>query len=404
MPEFSYIARDKSGVIQKSIIQAINERAVADSLRAEGLTPTVIKPVQKSFDLDYLINQVRPIKLLDKIIFIKNLGVMIRSGLPVSKGLKILTTQTVNPRFAKIVGEIARMVESGTSLADSMSRYPNVFSPIFINMVRVGEASGELDKNLSYLSEQMQRDYDLVSKARGAMTYPIVIIIALSLVGFLMFTFVLPKLTETFKDFNTQLPIMTRVVMGLVDVFARFGILIFFGALSLVGAFLYWRRTEGGKKILHKVVFYIPIISKIVVQINLARFLRVFASLIRSGMPIVEALDISSHVVGNIYYQKIIAEAGSKVKIGSPLTATFEKEPKLFSNLVVQMMEVGEESGTTDQVLTEVANFYEQEVDQTMKNLSSILEPVIMMVIGGVVGFLAVALISPIYNIGQSIQ
>jgi type IV pilus assembly protein PilC len=402
MPDFAYTARNKTGLIQKDIMQALSERAVADSLRAEGLTPTLIRPVRKSFDIQSVINQLRPIKLLDKIIFIKNLGVMIRAGLPVSRSLKILTVQTSNPRFAKIVGEISRLVESGTSLADSMARYPNVFSPIFINMVHVGEVSGSLDQNLNYLADQMQRDFDLMSKARGALTYPIVIVVALGLVGFLMFTFVLPKLTETFKEFNTQLPFMTRVVISLVDVFAHYGILIFFGVVFSFGGLLYWRKTDSGKKVLHKAVFYMPIISNLVVQINLARFVRVFASLIKSGMSIVEALEISSHVVGNVYYQKTIAEAAAKVKVGSPLTAAFIKEPKLFSNLVIQMMEVGEESGTTDQVLTEVANFYEQEVDQTMKNMSSILEPVIMMVIGVVVGFLAVALITPIYSITQS--
>jgi type IV pilus assembly protein PilC len=147
-----------------------------------------------------------------------------------------------------------------------------------------------------------------------------------------------------------------------------------------------------------------PVVSNIVIKINLARFVRVFSSLIKSGMPIVDALEVSSHVVGNIYYQKTIADAASKVKIGSPVTTAFKKEPRLFSNLVIQMMEVGEESGTTDTVLMEVANFYEAEVDQTMKNLSSVLEPVIMLVIGAVVGFLAVALISPIYSLSQSIS
>jgi type IV pilus assembly protein PilC len=228
--------------------------------------------------------------------------------------------------------------------------------------------------------------------------------VALGIVGFLMFTFVLPKLTETFKDVGAELPLMTRIVIAMVDVFAHYGIFIFVGIIFAVVGFLYWRRSESGKKVIHKVVFYIPIFSNIVIKINLARFVRVFASLIKSGMPIVESLEVSSNVVGNIYYQKVIAEAASKVRIGSPLTAAFKKEPKLFSNLVVQMMEVGEESGTTEAVLAEVANFYEAEVDQTMKNMSSILEPVIMMVIGAVVGFLAVALVTPIYNITQNIQ
>jgi len=404
MADFAYVARNKTGGIEKSVMAAMSAHAVAEALRSQGLVPTLIKPASKSFDYKAVLDLIRPIKLLDKITFIKNLGIMIKAGLPVSRALRILTVQTPNPRFAKVVADISRMVEGGTALADAMIKYPNIFSQIFISMVRVGEVSGNLEQNLAYLAEQMQRDYDLMSKAKGALTYPIIIMVALGIVGFLMFTFVLPKLTATFVDLKVELPLMTRVVMGLVDIFAHYGILILILAIGAIFGLLYWRKTDSGKKVVHKVVLYLPIFSQIVVKINLARFLRVLASLIKSGMPIVEALEVSSHVVGNIYYQKTIAESANKVRIGSSLTVAFKKQPKLFSNLVIQMMEVGEESGTTDAVLAEVANFYEAEVEQTMKNLSSILEPVIMMVIGAVVGFLAIALITPIYSITQSIN
>ncbi len=382
---------------------AINIRAVADALRSQGLVPTSIKEVRPGIQFKSFFEGFRSIKLIDKITFIKNLAVMLKAGLPVSRCLKILTAQADNPRFSKILMQISRQVESGSGVSDAMANYGNVFPPIFVSMVKVGESSGTLETTLTYLSEQMQRDYDLVSKAKGAMTYPIVIMIALGIVGFLMFTFVLPKLTATFVDLKVELPLMTRIVIAVVNIFARYYLFIALGAVGVVLLFLRWRKTESGRKVLHKLVFYTPLISGIVIKINLARFVRVFASLIKSGMPIVESLEVSSKVVGNIYYQQVIADAASKVKIGSPLTLAFKKNPMLFPNLVVEMMEVGEESGTTDTVLTEVANFYEQDVDQTMKNLSSILEPVIMMVIGAVVGFLAVALVTPIYNITQSI-
>jgi type IV pilus assembly protein PilC len=402
--DYSYTARDKAGKIEEDTLTAYSEKAVADALRSRGLVPMSIKPIKKSFDFSRFRQMVSPIKLLDKITFIKNLSVMIKAGLPVSKCLKILTVQTPNPKFAKIVGEIAHNVESGHSLGDALAKYPDVFEPIFVNMVRVGELSGNLDSNLNYLSEQLKRDYDLVSKAKSAMTYPIVVMVALSIVGFLMFTFVLPKLTATFKEFNAQLPVMTKIVIGIVDVFAQYGLYLLLGLVFLAVAFVYWRKTENGRNVLHKVVLYLPVFSQIVIKINLARFVRVFSSLLKSGMSIVEALEVSSHVVGNIYYQRTIADAASKVKIGSPVVSAFKKQPRLFTNMVIQMLEVGEESGTTDQVLEEVANFYEAEVDQTMKNLSSIIEPMIMMVIGAVVGLLAVALVSPIYSITQNIQ
>ncbi|MBI2607906.1 MAG: type II secretion system F family protein [Candidatus Doudnabacteria bacterium] len=403
MPEYSYIARNKAGMVEENIIEAFNERAVVDRLRSQGMLPTSIKLVKKSINFSAVNEWFARIKLLDKITFIKNLGVMIRAGLPVSRSLKILTAQTPNPKFAKIIAEVARGVESGTSLADSLARFPKVFSPIFVSMVHVGEVSGNLEKNLFYLADQLQRDYDLIAKAKGALTYPLVVLGALVIVGFLMFTFVLPKLTQTFVDLGVELPFMTRIVIGVVDVFAHYGLLILALLVGLIIAFVFWRKTESGKTVLHKLVFYVPVVSGLVIKINQARFVRVLASLVKSGMPIVEALSVSAHVVNNVYYQRTISDASSKVKIGSPLSSAFKKQPKLFSNLVIQMMEVGEESGTTEAVLTEVADFYETEIDQTMKNMSSILEPVLMVIIGSVVGFLAIALITPIYNITQTI-
>lgn len=402
--DFQYTARSRTGVVERDVMSAFNERAVAEALRAKGLIPTSIKSVSRSFDISSLLESITTVKLLDKITFIKNLGVMIKAGLPVSRALKILAIQTTNKKFAKIVSDVSRQVEGGVPLSDAMSKYPNVFSAIFVSMVRAGEASGNLETNLRYLADQMQRDYDLMSKAKGALTYPIIILIALGIVGFLMFTFVLPKLTATFVDLQVELPILTRIIIGIVDISAHYGVLVLIFFILAVIGFIYWRKTDSGKNILHKAVLYTPIFSKIVVQINQARFVRVFSSLIKSGMSIVEALEISSHVVANVYYQRSISEAASKVKIGNPLSSGFKKDPRLYSDLMVQMMEVGEESGTTDQVLAEVAEFYEQEVDQIMKNLSSILEPVIMIVIGIVVGIMAVGLLSPIYNITQSVN
>lgn len=404
MPDFSYSAKTKEGQIESDVIFALNEKAAIDVLRSRGLLPISLAPVKKSYDINQLLEVFSSIKLIDKITFFKNLSVMIKAGLPVSRALKILVNQTQSPKLRKIIAEIARSVESGTSFSDSLLKYPGVFPDITVSMVRAGEASGNLEQNLEYLADQMHRDYDLISKARGAMIYPIVVLVALMIVGFVMFTFILPKLTETFKDFNVTLPITTKIVIGVVDIFAHYGFFIMGFAVLAAGGFVYWRKTASGRTVIHKLVLYLPVFSDIVKKINMARFLRVFVSLIKSGMPMVEALEVSSKVVGNIYYQKVIMDAASKVKIGLPIVTAFKKEPRLFASLVVEMMEVGEESGTTDVVLEEVANFYEADVEQTMKNLSSIMEPVLMMIIGSVVGLLAVALITPIYTITQNIS
>ena len=403
MSEFAYVARAKNGTIEHDNITAYNEKAVVEALRAKGLMPTSIKPIQKTFDLTSILNSLTRIKLIDKITFIKNLGVMVRSGMPVSKSLKIMAEQTANLKFAKILADVARSVEEGITLADSLAKYPNVFSPLFVSMVRVGEVSGNLEQNLKYLSDQLQRDYDLVSKTKSAMTYPIIVMIALVLVGFAMFTFVLPKLTATFKEFNAELPVMTKIVISGVDIFSKYGIFVFIGLAAAGIGFNIWRKTPGGKAVVHKIILHTPVFGKIIKKVNVARFVGVFASLLRSGMPIVDSLDVSANVVGNLYYKKAISDASAKVRVGNTLASVFKKYPTLFDPLVVQIMEVGEESGTTDAILSEVATFYESEVNEVMKNLSSILEPVIMLVVGVVVGFLAVALISPIYSIAQSV-
>jgi type IV pilus assembly protein PilC len=218
-----------------------------------------------------------------------------------------------------------------------------------------------------------------------------------------MFTFVLPKLTATFKEFNAELPFITQVVISLVDVFANYGLFVLIGLIGLGVGFAYWRKTPPGQAVIHKLVLKLPVFKGIVKKVNTARFVGVFASLLRSGMPIVDSLDVSANVVGNIYYKRAILEASQRVKVGSTLGSVFRKHPELFDPLVIQILEVGEESGTTDTILAEIAIFYEAEVSETMKNMSSILEPVIMMVVGVVVGFLAVALISPIYSISQSV-
>ncbi|MGE5298128.1 MAG: type II secretion system F family protein [Acidobacteriaceae bacterium] len=403
MPDFTYVARTQEGTTEKNTVNAANLRAVAEILRAKGMIPTSIKPVASGFNFKKKVSNFGGVKLIDKITFLKNLGVMIKSGLPVSRALGILSEQASNKKFSGIIADITKQVESGTSLADALGKYPDVFSAIFVSMVRVGESSGNLEADLKYLSEQMQRDYDMMSKAKGALTYPIIVAFALVIVGFLMFTFVLPKLTETFKDFDVKLPLVTRVIIAIVDVFAKYGVLIIPLFLLSIAGFWWWRKTPSGKVVVHKAVLYFPVFSDIVIKINTARFVRVLSSLLKSGMPIVDALEASADVVGNIYFKEAIKKAASKVRVGSPLASGFKKHPKLFSSLVVQMMEVGEESGTTDTVLAQVAEFYESEVDLKMKNLSSIIEPMIMCIVGVAVGFLAVGLITPIYSITQSI-
>ena len=406
MPIFEYTAKTKDGQSVSETVEAASRESLGSALRARGLLPTSIREKSQglSFDFARLMKSVRRVSLLEKLTFINNLAVTMKAGLPVSRALQVLTKQMPNAYFREVIGQIAHNVESGKTLSESMAAHPKVFSPIVVNMVKVGEGSGELDSTLEYLGKQIARDYNLIRRTRGALIYPGVVLGVLVIIGYLMFTYVLPKLTVAFKEFDTELPALTRVIIKLVDIFSRYSLLVALLMFGLAAGFWFWRRTPSGRAVLHKLFLVLPVIGSIVKKINLARFTIIMSGLLRSGMPIVEALKVTGETMGNLYYRAAVLEASDKVKIGVDLVTALEKYPKLFTPMVTQMIAVGEESGTMEKVLGEVANFYETEVDDTVKNLSAIIEPVLVIVIGAIVGVLAVGLIMPIYNIGQNIQ
>lgn len=404
MPEFTYSARNREGVIINDSVISTSREAVGAMLRKEGLLPTEIVEKRRSFmNVNSVKGLFAHVSMLEKLTFIKNLSVTIKAGLPVSKSLSILVKQTLNPYFKTVLGTITRDVETGKTLSESMGAFPSVFSGMTVNMVRVGEQSGDLDKNLEYLAVQISRDYNLVRRTKGAMMYPAVVMFALLVIGYLMLTFVLPKLTSTFKEFDAELPFLTQMIIKTVDIFSHYSILVLIALVGIFVSFWTWHKTENGHAVIHRVNLSMPVIGKIVKKINIARFTIIFSGLLRSGMSIVEALKITGDTMSNVYYQDALRQASEKVKIGVDLVTALEKYPKLFTPMVTQMIQVGEESGTMEKVLAEVASFYEVEIDDTVKNLSSIVEPILIIVIGAVVGVLAVGLILPIYNITQAV-
>lgn len=372
-------------------------------LKEQGLTPTDLhESTEQTFSK--ILQSLQGVKLGEKIVFIQDLSIMLKSGIPVARSLKIITKQTHNKRFAKILESITQGIENGKTLHESLGQYPAVFSPIFVSMIKVGELSGNLDESLQYLTVQLEREAELKSRVRGAMIYPAVIVVAMVIIGIVMSIFVLPKLTAVFKDFNQTLPFMTRVVIAISDFMGAHAILAVGGLVGLVVAFGAFLRTAPGKRGLDMFLVRVPIINPIVKKINLARFARVFSSLLKSGIPIVEGLEVSGESMPNILYRETIIQAGQNVKTGKNLTDELAKNEVLFPVIVVQMLQVGEETGSLETILAQLAGHYESEVDATLKDFSSIIEPVLLLVIGTIVGVLAYALIIPIYNIGNNIQ
>ncbi len=401
--QFSYEALTKDGHKESATIEAPSALVAGHLLKEQGLLPTEIHEKSKNNLLEKLKNM-STVSLAEKINVIENLSVMLKAGISISRGLQILVRQTKNIKLKNILTDVYGEVQAGKSLSESMGKYPDVFSNIFITMIHVGEISGNLDKSLEYLSIQLHRDADLKSKVKGAMIYPSVIVSAMFIIGILMSIFVLPQLTASFKDFGAQLPITTRIVIHISDFMSAHGLLAVMGIAAVIGGLYSVYKTYKGKKYFDIGTLHFYLINTIVKKVNLARFARILSSLLKSGIPIVQGLEVASNAMDNIPYRELLAQTAIDVKLGKPLTESLNKDNNLFPILVVQMLQVGEESGTVEEILGQLAGHYEEEVDTTLRNLSSIIEPLLLLVIGGVVGVLAMALIAPIYSISNSIS
>jgi type IV pilus assembly protein PilC len=402
--EFEYKAKNKDGNVESDVLAAASRQAALGELRARGLLPIYLTErkaaVFRSFSLSSILSH---ISLMDKLAFIRNLSLMARSGVPIARGLRILSEQTTNKRFQEVIADIGKGVENGETLSKCFARHPNIFSNLYVSLIEVGEASGNLDQSLDYLASLVKRENELLRKTKGALTYPLVVLATLVMVGVFMFIFVLPKLTATFSEMKVDLPIMTRILIFVVDLFSQHAVIILVLLAAAVYGLIYFFRTEVGSRFFDKTTVSLPVISGITKKVNLARFTLTFGSLLKSGMQIVNALKIAARSMDNYYFSAAATVASDDVRVGISLSDSLAKQPQLFPPLLTQMIKVGEESGTIEEVLKEMGEYYDQEVDQIMKNISSIIEPVLVVVIGAVVGVIAVALIMPIYSITQAI-
>jgi len=400
--EFTYTAITKDGHKETSSIEAPNLATAGHLLKEQGLLPTEIKAQsQKSSVLD-IFRIFSGVSLDEKIGFVENLSVMLKAGISISRALQILAKQTKNHKFQAIILDVYTQVQQGKGLSEAVAKYPDVFPNIVVSMVKVGEVSGNLDKSLEYLSIQLHREADLKSKIRGAMIYPSVIVCAMVVIGILMSIFVLPNLTSIFKEMNATLPPTTQFVIWFANIMSSHPILIIGGMVALVFAVIVILKTYNGQRAFDIFCLHMFVVSGVVKKVNLARFARILSSLLKSGIPIVQALEVAADSLDNIPYKELLMTAATNVKLGKPLADSLAKGQDLFPVLVVQMIQVGEESGSVQEILEQLAGHYEEDVDNTLKNLSSIIEPLLILVIGAVVGLLALSLISPIYSIYQN--
>lgn len=403
MSQFVFTAKNNKGEIKKGQIEGKDKRSIVENLRSEGFFVTAIEEIgeekkDKTSSGGGLFSKV---SLKDKMMFARHLGVMLSSGLSLPRALRVISNQTKNKKFRRILTNLENDIKTGNSLADSLGKYP-VFDELSINMIRVGEAGGNMEEVLGLLADQLEKEHNLLSKVRGAMYYPSVILLVMIGVGIAMMIYVVPKLTTVFSDISTTLPLSTRMIIATSNYMASHQIIVIGGVLIFAAALFAFFKTSAGKKISSIIFFKAPVIKNVVIKVNNARFARIYSSLTKSGVSVVESLKIISRTLTNSAYQKAFHEIGEGVQKGKTLHEGLASYPSLFPILVVQMVEVGEETGKTVEVLLNLAHFYEEEIDQITKNLSSIIEPVLMVIIGSAVGFFAISMIMPMYSVMEN--
>ncbi len=347
-------------------------------------------------------NKLRPIPFVQKMLLVHNLYIMIKAGLSLVDALKIMGAQIPNPRLKFIVEQIKLEVEKGRQLSDVLTDFPKVFPTIYVSMIAAGEAAGKLEDSLRQVNEQMHKGHELMSHVRGAMIYPIVVLTAMMGIGIEMVVFVLPKIIVLFNDFNAPLPLATKILIATVKFMGQWGVFVLIGVILLVVGAIYLEKKPAVRRVVHKMNLRLPIAGEIIKKINLATFTLTLSSLLQSTIPIIEAVQITSHVQGNMTYKEALEEVAETLKKGEQLSSILARYPKIFTPMVVQMILVGEQSGQVEQMLGELSQYYSNEVDMTMKNFSTIIEPVIILLLGLAVAGVAVAVIMPMYSLAQN--
>lgn len=401
--KFFYTSITADGERKSGTREAVDKFQLANDLKAEGETALSAKEIKKTEFLTLKFSLFDHIKSHDKIIFARNLASMLEAGLAVSRALSVIERQTKNAGLKKIVVSINEDIKKGKSLSNSMRSFPKVFPPMFVSMVMSGEESGKLSESLNVVASQMEKTYLLQKKIKGALMYPSVIIVAMLGIGVFMLTYIVPTLTKTFKEIGTELPASTQFIIWLSDMFKNNMILVLVSLVATVVLIIISLRTKEGKRFFDYVFLHIPVISELVKEANSARTTRTLSSLLTSGVSVVEALDITKDVLQNSYFKAVIEKAKHNVETGAPMSDIFANCGNLYPVFVGEMIAVGEETGDLGNTLLKTAIFYEEEVEQKTKDMSTIIEPVLMLVVGVAVGFFAISMISPIYSVVDNI-
>ncbi|CAN5190787.1 type II secretion system F family protein [soil metagenome] len=400
MSLYTYKAKDKEGNPYEGTFEAEDKIKVYAHIREEGGTLLVLSESSSGMSVDKILASIfKDIKMRDKILLAKNLGSMIKAGLSVTRALGVMEKQTKNKKLKDLYHDLAQDVSHGETLSDSMKKKPIIFSPIFYSMVKAGEESGNLADSLDIVAKQMDKSYALVKKVKGALIYPAVILSAMLVIAILMLIYMVPTLTATFKGIGIQLPLSTRIIIAISDFLVTHTIIVIIGFIILIALMSSLFKSAFGKRIIDRVSIKIPVIGEIAKEVQSARTARTLSSLLSSGVDVVMALGVTIDVVQNHLYKQALDKARKAIEKGEPMSSVFMEYENLYPTFVGEMIAVGEETGKISEMLLGVATYYEDEVDEKTKDLSTIIEPVLMIIIGLGVGVFAVSMLAPTYSL-----
>lgn len=402
MLSFKYTARDPStGQYIKADVQAEDERAAAKVIRKEGLVPIEIKVSEKG--TKGVFKRFNRVKTRDKVLFSRQLSTLINAGLPLVQSLRAVNQQTSSKPLKVVISKVINDVEAGSTLSDAMAKHPQVFNQVYVSLIAAGEASGTLDKALERLAIQQEKDADIISKVRGAMIYPLVVIaVMIAVVGFMIVS-VLPQVETLYQGLpGATLPLLTRVLLAVSNFIINWWWLVLIILAALAFFTTRWARSFGGKRVIDQIKMRMWPIGRLFMKMYMARFARTSTTLVASGVPLIQVLEITSHSVNNIHIEESLQNAAEKVRGGKALSEAIRHDPN-FLELVPNMIRIGEQSGSLEKMLAKTADYYEKEVDDEIKAISTIIEPVLMILLGIMAFIIVAAVLLPIYNLaGQS--
>lgn len=397
MPIFNYTAKDKLGKATKGTVEAANEKEAATLIRDRSLYITGLS-AQKISQLALTLSHFHRVKFNDIVGFTRQLSTMVTAGLQVQEALSLLRIQSTNPAVVEMLTKISREIQGGANLATTLAKFPGQFSNTYIALIKAGESSGTLEKVLTRLADNLEKDQEFRGKVKGAMVYPAIILTTMVIVFGVLMTLVVPKLTELYISFGSDLPLATRILKGLSDFSVKFWWVMLILTVIFFRIFKKWVKTDIGRHTWDKFLLSLPIFGRLQQQIILVEFTRTLGMLVGAGVHILDSLNILVDSLTNVYYQEALKEITKKVEKGFPLGLLFAQYP-IFPPILAQMIKVGEETGKIDDSLMRLSVYFERESDVTVKGLTTAIEPVIMIILGVGVGFIVFAIITPIYNL-----